>query len=197
MKFDNHAQTSLVTLHWSALRYILMLISLPKPPQRHCTAPAWQCSITPHPHKMRVLQTRLTAREQRVASREQTIQHVDAESASQVAEALAAAAAAYSHARRDLQHEFTAQQEALVRERQLLEADRCMLSPPYTCCSLTTMCLQQCCSCTAVCPQQCCSLCIGWLLQYKQPWQYLLMGMSLCKVLKHCACSEPSVQQLI
>ena len=71
-----------------------------------------------------MLQTRLTAREQRVASREQTIHHVDAESASQVAEAQAAAAAAYSHARRDLQHEFTAQKEALLRERQILEADR-------------------------------------------------------------------------
>ena len=77
-----------------------------------------------------VMQTRLTAREQRVASREQTIHHVDAESASQVAEAQAAAAASYSHARRDLQQEFTAQKEALLRERQVLEADRYL---PYIC----------------------------------------------------------------
>ena len=76
-----------------------------------------------------MMQTRLTAREQRVASREQTIHHVDAESASQVAEAQAAAAASYSHARRDLQQEFTAQKEALLRERQVLEADRYL---PYT-----------------------------------------------------------------
>lgn len=79
---------------------------------------------------MCVVQTRLTAREQRIASREQTIHHVDAESASQVAEAQAAAAAAYSHARRDLQHEFTAQKEVLVRERQTLEADRCLPALP-------------------------------------------------------------------
>lgn len=94
------------------------------------------------------MQTRLTAREQRVASREQTIHHVDAESASQVAEAQAAAAAAYSHAQRDLQHEFTAQKEALVRERQLLEADRYLSGPPYTCCrfSLITVSLQEGCS---------------------------------------------------
>ena len=70
------------------------------------------------------MQTRLTAREQRVASREQTINHVDAESASQVAEAQAAAGAAYSHARRDLQQDFQAQKDALARERQMLEADR-------------------------------------------------------------------------
>lgn len=69
-------------------------------------------------------QARLAGREQRVASREQTIQHADAEAASQVAQAQAAAAAAYSHARRDLQQEFRAQQDALDRERQALEADR-------------------------------------------------------------------------
>ena len=94
---------------------------------------------------MCVMQTRLTAREQRVASREQTIHHVDAESASQVAEAQAAAAAAYSHARRDLQLEFTAQKEALVRERQMLEGDRYLPCLPYLCCrlSLTIACLQQ------------------------------------------------------
>lgn len=91
------------------------------------------------------VQTRLTARQQRVASREQTIHHVDAESASQVAEAQAAAAAAYSHARRDLQHEFTAQKEALLRERQTLEADRYLPCPPYLCCasSLPIVCIQQ------------------------------------------------------
>lgn len=85
-----------------------------------------QTPTTQHAHMACefVTQARLAGREQRVASREQTIQHVDAEAASQVAEAQGAAAAAYSHARRDLQHEFKAQQDALDRENQALQADR-------------------------------------------------------------------------
>lgn len=54
---------------------------------------------------------------------------MDAESASQVAEAQAAAAAAYSIARRDLHEEYRAQREVLTRERQTLEADRCASHP--------------------------------------------------------------------
>ena len=70
------------------------------------------------------MQSRLTAREQRVASRELSISHMDAEAASQVAEAQAAAVSAYSSARRDLQHDYQAEREALTRERQILNADR-------------------------------------------------------------------------
>lgn len=78
----------------------------------------------PKDHDSCVVQSRLTAREQRIASREQTVSQMDAESASQVAEAQAAAASAYSNARRDLHHEYQAQREVLTRERQTLEADR-------------------------------------------------------------------------
>lgn len=65
-------------------------------------------------------------RQHRLASREQLLTRQDAEAASQVAEAQAAAAAAYSRARQDLHHEYKSQREALANERQALDADRCV-----------------------------------------------------------------------